>query len=618
MLSTRIWALDLGRSAVKGVLLTAVRDGVEILDADIIALKGSPPEDVKDPSRDKRLWAALSEFEASHRISRSRVAIAIPAQNTLSRDITIALVGRRTVEELVRFEASNAIPFVLDEVCWDYHLFESPQDGAAREGIIFAAKKAAIQTYMLALGQIGVERVVDISLAPLSALSFLNCEMGGQGCAMLLDLGAENVSIVAMDGPRFWVRNLLTGGNRITWLLHEKFEIPFEQAEEAKQNIARSDFAEHFLEALKPGLHELAGELKTNLEYFRSIGKRTEFDRIYAVGGTSRLIGVKAQIKRSLGQDLHEIRSLEHVFVSPDADVRMIQGNLDRLMVAIGAGIKALGRGAVEVSFVPPSTARIARGSKAHWSLLASGVLLWAILLAAFLFARTYDEQLRPAAAAYEDFDRQFRAQFKDLTAARDTSAVDQELEYFMALGQDRLQVPLVMADVVEVFENANKNPDHHFVLTSFSCVQRQSEYAVAIEGRVNRPIDRDEAYAVLKSQIVGGLRNCPHLARATGTAKFANQSPKVAGNKTRWKALIAKNDSIVAVQDGIWYTVGNVTSDAELELTQPFEGGNLESPFAVCRLAVEVWNFETSAFRISASVPVGAAGASPRPAAGK
>jgi hypothetical protein len=60
------------------------------------------------------------------------------------------------------------------------------------------------------------------------------------------------------------------------------------------------------------------------------------------------------------------------------------------------------------------------------------------------------------------------------------------------------------------------------------------------------------------------------------------------------------------------------VTSDAELELTQPFEGGNLESPFAVCRLAVEVWNFETSAFRISASVPVGAAGASPRPAAGK
>lgn len=610
MFAPRIWAIDLGRSAVKGVLLTPVKDGVEILDADIVPLEGPPPDSVKDPSRDNRLWRALAAFQDKHAISRERIAVSIPAQNTLSRDIKVAIVGKRTIDELVRFEASNAIPFVLDEVCWDYHLFEQSGDDSTREGIIFAAKKSAVQTYILALKQIGVERVVDISLAPLAALSFLGYEMGGQGCAMLLDLGAENTGIVAMDGSRFWVRSLLAGGNRISWLLCDKFNVPFPEAEQAKRNIVRSDFAEHFLEALKPGLHELVSELKTNLEYFQRIGKRTDFDRVYAVGGTSRLIGVKAQIRRSLSQELHEIKALEHVFVSADADAHMVQGNLDRLVVAIGTGIHALGRGVEKVSFAPREVAKIARSSRAHWSLLVAGLLFWGIIAAVLFFARAYEKQLKPAADAYDKAAARLAATQEAFARAKDHGAVEQALSHFRSIGRHRDQAPAMLAAVVRVFAEANEDRDYHFALDSFKCTQAKSDYRIEINGRVNHPIDPSQAYTGLKAKVLTGIWRSPELQRTTGSATFNNNSPKVIGYKTRWKGLVAANDAIMAIDDGIWYTVREVLSDTELALTQPFSGGNMGSAFVVARAAVLDLRDRDLSFPLVAYVPIGG----PRP----
>ena len=67
--------------------------------------------------------------------------------------------------------------------------------------------------------------------------------------------------------------------------MRDKFGISFEQAEQAKQNIGRSALAAQLVDAIKPALHEMVAELKTNLGYCRRMGVSTEFDRVYAVGG---------------------------------------------------------------------------------------------------------------------------------------------------------------------------------------------------------------------------------------------------------------------------------------------------------------------------------------------
>jgi len=616
MFGPKVWALDLGRSAVKGVLMTPVKDGVEILHADIVPLKGEPPEDLKEPSRDMRLWEALSEFQSRNQIHKERVALAISPQNTLVREIKIALVGKRNIEELVHFEASNAIPYVLDEVFWDYHLFDASEDETTKEGIIFAAKKSVIHTYLHALSQVGAERVLEITLSPLAALSFLQFEMGQKGSALLLDLGAENTSMIAMDGPRFWVRNVASGGSRITELLGSGFGLTFEQAEEAKRGIARSELAEQLVEVIKPGLHGLVGELKTNLDYFRRTGKTVEFERVYAVGGGSRLVGLKAQMRQSLGQELHDIRSLEHIFVSPRADVRLIQRNLDRFAAAVGVGIKALDKAQVDVSFTPESTVRMAQASGTKRFLFAAGVLLWGILAVLFTFGQRYQEDLQRATKQSRSAGAAYTRNLDKLNAAKKRGTLEQELKLLMTVGLGREQGPALFQEVVNSFAGANKRPGCRFQLTSFSCdlalTPREGdsdvpdEMEVLIKGKVILPPegDQEQAYGLLKTRLVARLLSSSVLARATGTAAFADGQRKVVGEETEWATLIKPGDQIMAQEDGIWYKVHEVTSDTELSLTQDFGGGDMTSGFAVVRMEVFDWNYETREFSIKARVP--------------
>ena len=629
MFAPKLWAIDLGRSAVKGVFLTRVRDGVEILDADIVPLVGPSPEDLKEPSRDVRLWEALSEFQRRHDIRKHRIAIAIPGQNALVREIKVALVGKRSLEELVAFEASNAIPFLLDEVLWDYHVFDSPEDKTTKEGIIFAVKRTTIHTYLHAFSQIGAERVVEITLAPLAALSFLQFEMGQRGSALLLDLGAENTSVIVMDGPRFWVRSLMSGGYRITGILERKFELSFDQAEEAKQNIGRSELAGALVGVIKPALHDLIAELKTNLQYCERIRKSSEIERIYAVGGGSRLTGLKAQIRQSLGPEVCDIRSVERVFVAPEANVRLVRSNLDRLSVAIGTGIKALQAVPIRVSFVPEAMARETRIASTRRFLLAAGVLLWGILLAAFIFAQQYRVHLARAASSAEEASVHYSRNLARLEAAKNTSAVETELAYLQSIGIGRAQAAAILTEVVNIFEQASRRPGCRFQLSSFECTVvgdpaqpgALRELSISIGGRVVLPLEADPemAYERLKDRLLGGLRASALLARSTGTAKFKNESKAVAGNATRWRLLVQSGDQMMAHKDGVWYTIDKVQSDIELLLTEPFRGGDLESEFSIARVNVADFDTDpsrTREFRLGAQVPAqldGAAGDTPK-----
>jgi len=616
MFQGRIWAIDLGRSAVKGVLLASVRDGVEILDAGIVPLVGPPPEDVREPSRDPRLWEALSEFQRRHDIRRHRIALAIPAQNALVREIKVALVGRRSVEELVRFEASNAIPFVLDEVVWDYELFENPEDRTTQEGAIFAVKKTTVQTYLHALAQIGAEGVVEVTIAPLAALSFLRLEMGPEGPVLLLDIGAENTGLILTDGARFWIRNLLRGGNHVTTLLARKFDIPFEQAQKAKHNIPRSEMAAELVSAVKPALHEMVAELQSNLQYCLRTGGICEPQKVYAVGGGARLTGLKAQLRQSLGREVSDVRSVEHVFVSSEANTQMVRANLDRLAVAIGAGAKALQKVPLRASLVPESMARMTRAAGLKRLLAVAGVLAWAIMLAWFFFARQCAEHLEGAIAHSREVNLHYARNLRRLETAQDTSLATAELAYLQSVGVGRAQPSALLAEVVAAFQRANRGPVR-FVLSSFRCERAGApsesagppELDVLIAGRVVIPPGEDQsrAYEYLKGRVVDALCGSPLFARSMGRAHFSEGSRRVKGSGMHWKRLVAPGDRIVAVKDGVWYKVAEVLSDNELSLTQPFAGGNLDSEFMVSR--VEVVQFDTEpgqarSFRLRARVP--------------
>ena len=110
-----IWSVDLGKSALKAVKLRRERNNVEILAIDKVDCPVST--NGMDASSDARK-EVLSVFRSRNEV-REPVVVSHPGQGTFSRFIKVPAFDDKKVHDMVQYEASQQIPFPLDEVIWD-------------------------------------------------------------------------------------------------------------------------------------------------------------------------------------------------------------------------------------------------------------------------------------------------------------------------------------------------------------------------------------------------------------------------------------------------------------------------------------------------------------------
>jgi len=616
MARRRVWGLDLGRSAVKGVLLERSGAGARILDADIVPLEGPPPDSPPPLAQDERLWQALGKFCEKNELDREAVCVAIPAHNTLVRDLTVPWVGQRKIEEMVRFEASNQIPFVLDEVMWDYTLFRQSEDEGTRRGLLLAIKKNVVLTYLRQFERVGLTQVELLTIAPMALLSFLHLELGQEGRAMLLDIGAQNTNLVAIGDGRVWMRNILGGSNQVTSLLEREFELDFDSAEQAKRKLSQSRHAKRILAAVRPAVDELLRQLRTNLSYLETSEGFTGFEVAYAVGGGSKLAGLKDLISRNLRHQLRDIAELRHIVVSPEANVPLIRANLDRLTVALGAGISGLQTKQHHVNFLPKEIGAVAALHRWRGTLLAVALLLWAVLLAAYGFGYIVRRNLSPALDAYGSVQQKYKDLRGKLASALRTASLEKELEYLLGLPYGKNQVVNVLNNLVRAFSDAGRRSPCNFQILTLNSTRIEPDEAglkrgqpvmlsFTLKGKIvpGRGIDRSMAYSRFKSDLMPRLRQLPSLLKATGKAAFSKDSDTVRVREGDLSAVTG-GDMIRLSSAAEWYQVKDVTSDTELTLTEPFKGEDVEGQFIVSDARDTAFNEELLEFAVQFDVP--------------
>ena len=102
-----IWSVDLGKSALKAVKLRREKNSVEILAVDKVDYPVSD-NGVDSASQAKE---ALSVFKTRNDVKEPLV-VAHPGQGTFSRFIKVPAFDAKKVKDMVRYEASQQIPFV--------------------------------------------------------------------------------------------------------------------------------------------------------------------------------------------------------------------------------------------------------------------------------------------------------------------------------------------------------------------------------------------------------------------------------------------------------------------------------------------------------------------------
>jgi type IV pilus assembly protein PilM len=239
----------------------------------------------------RRVWAK-SGTRAKH------VALGMPPAAVITKKIILpAGLSEDQLEVQVESEASQYIPFALDEVSLDFDVIgQAPASNEDMEVMLAAARREKVEDRVAIAEAAGlIATVMDIeSYAARAALERM---MGTGGAAAseqivaLFQIGAQSTHVsVLRGGETIYEREQPFGGYTLTQDIVRAYGMSFEEAETRKR---AGDLPENYrADLLNPFLENAALEITRAIQFFFTSTPYTRIDQLYLAGGCAALPGL--------------------------------------------------------------------------------------------------------------------------------------------------------------------------------------------------------------------------------------------------------------------------------------------------------------------------------------
>jgi len=396
------WGIDIGQAGLKAIRLE-INDATEQVVAtafDFIA----HPKILSQPDAipEELISQALEKFLKQNVIANDVIAISVPGQSALARFIQLPPVEASKVSEIVKYEARQQIPFALEDVVWDYQTLGkgTEESGFLLEAEVglFAMKRDQVMNQLKPFTNASVE-VELIQIAPLALYNFLSYDqlgirLGDEVVAMdsytiLLDMGADNTTLLVSNGQKIWIRNVPIGGNHFTRALTKEMKLTFAKAEHLKCNATKSPDPRAVFQALRPVFNDYVSEIQRSIGYFSSVNRDAKVSKVVGLGNGFKLAGLQKFLQQNLQYEVERVESFSAI--SPDGfkDAALFDENILSFPVCYGIALQGLRQTRIRTSLLPKeiTTARtIAR--KKPWAVAAAAVLLFGMAMSAVGYAR--------------------------------------------------------------------------------------------------------------------------------------------------------------------------------------------------------------------------------------
>lgn len=384
------WGIDIGQAGLKAVRLEYAEASDQVT---AVAFDYIPHPKIlsqPDANPEELVQQALETFLSRNNVDGDLVSISVPGQTALARFIQLPPVESSKVPEIVKYEARQQIPFALEDVIWDYQaLGSSTEEGGfmldAEVGL-FAMKRDQVQQSLDPFLEQKVE-VETIQIAPLAIYNFLCFDQleirkgdsvdPDADYTIVLDMGADNTTLLVSNGEKIWLRNVPIGGNHFTRALTKELKLTFAKAEHLKLNATKSPDPRSVFQALRPIFNDYVSEIQRSIGYFSSVNKDAKIAKIIGVGNGFKLAGLQKFLQQNLQYQVDRVHAFDAV--AGDAVLRapLFQDNIMSFAVPYGLALQCLGVARINTSLLPPEiiTERLIRKKK-PWAVAAAAALL--------------------------------------------------------------------------------------------------------------------------------------------------------------------------------------------------------------------------------------------------
>lgn len=345
------WGIEVGANAIKAMRLARAGKGVELVDYDVLPFKQVLT--TPDLNIDEAIQLGLDAFLAKHDVSKSNVVVSVPGHMAFARFAKLPPVEPKKIPDIVRFEAVQQIPFPIDQVEWDYQVFQQ-EDSPDVEVGIFAITKERVLTFLSNYRQVNL-RVDALTLSPLAvynAFAYENAEDPPESGTIFMDIGASSTDVIIVEHGGIWLRTLPIGGNNFTEALVKAFKLSFSKAEKLKKEAGTSKYARQIFQAMRPVFADLVQEMQRSLGYYQSMNRDAELTRLVGVGSTFRLPGLSKFLKQQLKMEVTRPDGYQRISVEGKQQANFAENALN-MATAYGLALQGLGLESVSANILP-------------------------------------------------------------------------------------------------------------------------------------------------------------------------------------------------------------------------------------------------------------------------
>jgi type IV pilus assembly protein PilM len=267
------------------------------------AIEPLPKDAVVDGGIAQPELVSESVKRAFKRLSSSirSVAMALPASAVISKKIVVPAGMREDdLETMVASEASQYIPFSMDEVNLDFQVVgPSASSPGELEVLIAAARKEKVEDRLAVAEAANLKvEIMDVdSYAALAAYDLVSSQISVRSGAVvaLVDIGVNSTNLTVLrDGNQVYTRDQAFGGGSLTQDIMRRFGMSYGEAEAAKRESSLPE--EYELELLPQFLENLALEISRGLQFFFTSTQHNKVDHIVLAGGCAAINGVDEQV----------------------------------------------------------------------------------------------------------------------------------------------------------------------------------------------------------------------------------------------------------------------------------------------------------------------------------
>src|SRR5476649_306538 len=390
--ANKVITVDLGTSTLKfaefgigrGGALTLLRFGVEEL--------GLDPN--KEEERAKFITPTLAKLFKEHGIKDGEVLLSISGQSVFMRFVKLPPVDPAQVEQVVKFEAQQNVPFPIEEVTWDYQMMPTRTTGNEAESVIVAIKKEVIEAEVEAVERVGV-KIKKVDVAPFALLNaFRYSEPQTDDCVLLIDMGARSTNLVFVEKNSFWIRNVPIAGNQISQSICNEMQEPFTAAETLKKGKGFVSLggvyadpedadAARISKLIRSTMTRLHIDINRSIAYYRTTLSGAAPKRVFLTGGSSQLPYLDLFIADKLSLPVAYFNPLRNVSLGKSLNTALLQQTHCFTAELVGLALRETGSCPAEITLDAPSL--VARADKRrkqpyYFAALVAWILLFVCL----------------------------------------------------------------------------------------------------------------------------------------------------------------------------------------------------------------------------------------------